>query len=78
VKTLDPTDPDFGKDEDYIQRRNFLLKMMKKQRWDDSGDSNSPLPPKRGRKPVVSKPKQQNPIPKIDITKPRNKFFKFD
>jgi hypothetical protein len=63
-------DPDEGKDSDYIQRRNWLLDRMKRQRW-DLEDEKKPQN-KRGRKPAPP------PTPNIDQTKPRNKFFKFD
>jgi len=63
-------DPDEDKDPDYIRRRDWLLERMRKQKWDEPSEPKSTA--KRGRKPAPA------PVPKIDLNKPRNKFFKFD
>jgi len=59
-------DSDHDKSEDYIKRRNQLLTIAKRTKWDDEEVKLS----SRGRKPK-SKPK-----PIIDFDKPRNKFYK--
>ena len=55
-------------DENYIRRRDHLLKSMKRQNWDDDIDDSPKTP--RGRKP---KPHIKT---KQDLNKGRNKFFK--
>ena len=55
-----------SENDNYIRRRNHLLKQIKKQRWDDEEED---IKPKR-----KLKPKQ---IAKQDLNKGRNKFFKF-
>lgn len=55
-----------GKDESYIRRRNHLLEMMKKEKWDVD---EKPQCKKRGRK-IKEKSK-----PNIDLEKPRNKYY---
>lgn len=56
-------------DPNYIQRRDHLLKIMKKTNWDVEDE-----------KPKSNKGRKPKPAPeraKPDLTKPRNKFFKF-
>jgi hypothetical protein len=61
--------PDEGKSEEYIRRRNWLLEKVKRTKWDDVEEKPQS---KRGRKPK-SKPK-----PMVDLNKPRNKYFKYN
>lgn len=58
--------PDEGKSESYIRRRNWLLEQMKKTRWEDPDEKPYC---RRGRKPA---PKPQA---SIDMNKPRNKHY---
>lgn len=58
--------PDEGKDESYIRRRNHLLEMIRKQRWDIDEE---PQCAKRGCKP------KETPKPSIDLEKSRNKYY---
>lgn len=58
--------PDEGKDESYIRRRNHLLEMIKKEKWEVD---EKPQCNKRGRKP------KEAPKPIIDLEKPRNKYY---
>jgi len=61
---------DEDKSESYIRRRNLLLSFMRNQKWDEPNESKPSKP--RGRKPAPPKK------PQIDLTKPRNKFFKYE
>lgn len=66
--------------ESYERRRDHLLEMMKRQRWDEDEPK---VGAKRGKKP------KEKPKPKLDMSKPQNqklveavkqenKFFKLD
>ena len=61
-------------DPDYIKRRDFLLKRIKRERWVDIPESEQKQP-----KPLKTKSKR---IVNIDKEKPRNKnisrFLNFD
>lgn len=68
MSILNPQDPDYGKDPSYIRRRNILLDQMKRTNWDDSEEEIKPKKPKKDFTPKPIKP---------DLSKSRNKFFKF-
>lgn len=60
---------DENKSESYLFRRDWLLDRMKKTNWNVEEKISTS---NKGRKP------KPIPKPQIDLTKPRNKFFKFD
>jgi hypothetical protein len=66
----EPLYPDLN-DPEYIKRRDFLLKRMKKERWELNLPESKPSKPK-GRKPSPSKR-----VVEPDPNKRINKFFKF-